>query len=173
MKFNSAAQNLLLSHLDSDSSGRTGYAAHLFFDIMSGPIPTKASLEAAWSKWQANYVGIRVANIISLRTELGGTQLVGKYLTYVPKYGALSKRQKRGFNLTSYPELVATSSGSISYVLVSATPDSYVAHTFYVLTAGLVGSGADIEFESLEVVVGQTFKLSTLTLLHSQSTSGA
>lgn len=168
MKFNNAAQNLLLCHLDETPNGSiTAQFNRLIITLRSGTMPTDAELKDAFSISDSMIAGVPQASHSTMLNRLGGTTLAQTVVNAPPKFGMLVDRKRRGFNLTLVPEVAVSTAGTISWALMSISNDNTNAHTFYALSVGLKGSGADLELDKTSVVLNDKIKLSTILLDHS------
>lgn len=168
MKLNSAAKNLILCHLAPTPNALiAGQFKRILLTLRSGPVPTVENLKAAFAANDSIVATIPQATNNSILNALGGTTLLSKVVIDVPQFGALSNRLKRGYDFSTFGDELAIASGEVSWALVGISNESNYCHTFYVLTVGTIGSGADLEFENLNIVSGTKIKFSTLVLNHS------
>lgn len=168
MKFNNAAKNLVLCHLDPTVNALvTGQFKRVIITLRTGAVPTEAALKAAFAANDSIVANVPQAATAPILTALGGTTVLTKDFIDVPQFGMLTDRNKRGYNFTTYQEESATGAGTVTWALVGIAKDSNYCHTFYVMTVGLKGSGADIELDKTNLVVGDKIKFSTILFDHS------
>lgn len=169
MKFNSAAQNLLLAHMDATVSGVvSGQFKQLIVTLRSGTVPTEAQLRTAFNNNDSLAASVPQASNTAILSALGGGATIAQTtFTAASQYGPLLDRKKRGYNLTTAAEVTTAAAGTITWALVGMANDSTYAHTFYLLSVGLVGSGADLEMDKTTVALNDKIKFSTILLDHS------